>query len=86
MSSATPSATAASLVQIQYSGCQCSVAIVRSLVNKEVFGAPADAGLGASFLAERASFPQSRLVAIEGPVDVIVMIDDMPLHGLKLLF
>src|SRR5580704_7882055 len=57
--------------------------IIWSLVNKEVLGAAAHPGLDTSLLAERARFPQGRFVAIEGSVDVVVMVNNMPVHGSK---
>ena len=62
-------------------GLPALVTVVRRPVYVEVWGAPTNAGFDAILVAENVSFSQGRFICIEGAINVIPVINDMPSHA-----
>ena len=62
-------------------GLPAFVTVIRRAVHVEVWGAPTNAGFDAILVTENVSFSQGRLICIEGAINVIPVINDMPSHA-----
>ena len=62
------------------------LAIVRRLIDEEILGSTAHPRFDARLLPQGAGFAYGRLEAVERTINVIAVIDNMPLHDWKILW
>src|SRR5262245_9126878 len=63
-------------------GLPVLLAIVGWQVDKKILGPPPDSWIRSGFLTQDAGLAQRRVVGIEGAVNVVSMIYDVPFHGI----